>query len=170
MVTLIRWVDRIFRFDFPVTVYPCILERLRGTPARLEELIRSVPGKILTERVDGKWSLKENAGHLWCVDELLDGRIDDYLQGNEVLRPADMSNRRTGEMNFNASDVDDVLAKFRGDRMKLVKRLEQFDDESAARSAMHPRLKVPMRVVDMAYFFAEHDDQHFAIMRKLAKS
>jgi hypothetical protein len=32
----LKWGQRTFQFTFPVEVYPEIIERLRGTPARLE--------------------------------------------------------------------------------------------------------------------------------------
>lgn len=35
------------------------------------------------------------------------------------------------------------------------------------RSARHPRLGSPMRVIDLAYFVAEHDDHHMARLREL---
>jgi hypothetical protein len=34
---------------------------------------------------------------------------------------------------------------------------------------VHPRLQQPMRVVDMAFFVAEHDDHHLARMTQLAR-
>ena len=35
----IKWTDRTFSFDFPAGIYPEMIERVRGTPARLEELL-----------------------------------------------------------------------------------------------------------------------------------
>jgi len=35
-------------------------------------------------------------------------------------------------------------------------------DELVERSAFHPRLKKPMRIIDLAFFVAEHDDYHLA--------
>ncbi len=49
MVERTRWIDRRFNFDFPVGWFPCIIERLRGTPARLEEIINALPPEILTK-------------------------------------------------------------------------------------------------------------------------
>jgi hypothetical protein len=37
-----------------------------------------------------------------------------------------------------------------------------FDETFIQRTALHPRLNVPMRVLDWAYFIAEHDDHHLA--------
>ena len=35
----IKWTDRRFSFDFPAGIYPEMIERVRGTPARLEDLL-----------------------------------------------------------------------------------------------------------------------------------
>jgi hypothetical protein len=44
--------------------------------------------------------------------------------------------------------------------------LERLDDE-LERCVVHPRLGTPMRLVDLAYFIAEHDDHHLARLREL---
>ena len=36
------WFDRKFEFTFPVEQYPNLCIRLRGTPARLEEIVRNI--------------------------------------------------------------------------------------------------------------------------------
>jgi hypothetical protein len=38
-----------------------------------------------------------------------------------------------------------------------------------ARSAIHPRLNIPMRLVDFVFFEAEHDDYHFTRINELLK-
>ena len=45
------WIERKFRFDFPVELYPNVRVRVRGTPARLEELTRGLSRDILTRQV-----------------------------------------------------------------------------------------------------------------------
>jgi hypothetical protein len=42
MIAVGRWFERKFRFDFPIQLYPNIVERLRGTPIRLEGKVVSV--------------------------------------------------------------------------------------------------------------------------------
>jgi hypothetical protein len=167
MVEITKWIDRKFDFNYPVGVFPWILERLRGTPARVEEIIKDIPLAALTRKPTGKWSIQENVGHLIKVEELHDGRIDDYLAGKESLRPADMENRRTHEADYNDLNIADILKAFRSVRMNFVTRLEQQDETIVARSSFHPRLKKPMRLIDMAYFAAEHDDYHLAVIRRL---
>jgi hypothetical protein len=168
MIQSIKWIDRRFSFDFPAGVFPWIVERLRGTPARVEELVGGLRPEILTNQPDGKWSIQENIGHLVKVEELHDGRIDDFLAGKGILRAADMSNRRTFDADFNELEINSVMKSFRTVRFDFVRRLEELDDEIVARSAVHPRLEIPMRLVDMAFFAAEHDDYHLAVIRRLA--
>jgi len=162
------WTERKFEFDLPVGVLPNILERLIGTPARLEELIRSLPPDILTVRVDGKWSIQEHAGHLWDLEELHEGRIDDYLRRTGVLRAADMKNEKTFKANHNLSSIRTILSSFRTTRERFVKRIGSLDDTTMAFAAVHPRLKQRMRPVDLSYFVAEHDDHHLTSIRELS--
>jgi hypothetical protein len=37
MISPTPWIERSFNFDFSAGLYPFLLERLRGTPARIEE-------------------------------------------------------------------------------------------------------------------------------------
>jgi hypothetical protein len=164
------WPDRKFNFDFPIGVFPYIVERLRGTPARLEDMLRSYPPEIVTRRVNQEWSIQEHAGHLLDLDELHEGRLDDYDAKLAVLRRADMENKMTNEAIYNAQPIVELLAGFRAARQHFVARLEAMDEALVARTAMHPRLKQPMRVVDFAYFVAEHDDLHLALISDLARN
>ncbi|MFH1892632.1 MAG: DinB family protein [Candidatus Zixiibacteriota bacterium] len=167
MVKRLKWIDRDFGFDFPVGMFPMILARLRGTPARLDEIAHNLLPDTLAEHIDGGWSVKETVGHLISVESLHAGRLDDYDAGAEELRPADMSNAETYKARYNERDIDDLLKSFRSVREDLVRRIENLDEAGASRSAHHPRLNKQMRVVDIAYFAAEHDDQHMALIYDL---
>ena len=173
MIKQTKWFERTFDFNFPVGLFPCILERIRETPERVEAMIRTFPPSFLTRRVDDGWSIQEHIGHLYDLDELHDGRIDDYLQGLKVLRTADLQNKKTFTANHNSNSIENVISLFRQARQNFVSRLEQIDETQAVLSAEHPRLKRPMRLVDMMYFVAEHDDHHLAlataICRRLGK-
>src|SRR5215217_7819090 len=165
----IRWIDRRFSFDFPAGIYPEMIERIRGTPARLEDLFAGLPPETLTAQVDGRWSMQENAGHLLDLESLGSQRIDEYLAGNSALHAADMSNRKTYDANHNNVAAELILKAFRAARHDIVIRLESFDAEIFERSALHPRLNVPMRLVDMLFFQAEHDDYHLARVSEIKK-
>ncbi|HMF57226.1 MAG TPA: DinB family protein [Pyrinomonadaceae bacterium] len=167
MVHRTAWVARKFNFDFPAGVFPNIVERLRGTPARLESRLLSLPAEILTRRDGERWSMQEHAGHLLDLEALGIGRLDDFEQGLETLRAADMQNRKTYEANYNADSIENILNELRAERARFVRRLDAYDDEFIGRTALHPRLNQPMRVVDHALFIAEHDDHHMASITEL---
>src|ERR1044072_1462316 len=116
----IKWTDRRFNFDFPAGIYPEIIERVRGTPARLEELLAGLPYKMLTAQVDGRWSMQENAGHLLDLESLVSQRIDEYLAGSSVLHAADMSNRKTYDADHNNVAAERILKAFRAARHEIV--------------------------------------------------
>src|SRR6478736_1312979 len=37
------WTDRHFTFNLPEEMFPVVIERLRGTPARIEDKVRNAP-------------------------------------------------------------------------------------------------------------------------------
>src|SRR5437763_16769918 len=163
-----KWFEREFEFNLPAGVFPCVVERLRGTPARLEELVRALPPQVLTARRGEAWSIQEHVGHLIDLDELHEGRLEDYARRLDTLRAADLTNRKTYEANHNDAALEDLLARFRAARLRFVRRLEALSEEEVAASALHPRLRQQMRVIDMALFVAEHDDHHLATITELS--
>lgn len=162
-----RWVERKFEFTIPATLFPVMVERVRGTPARMEDKLRGVPSETLTRRDGDRWSIQEHAGHLIDLDQLHRGRLDDFAASAPTIRAWDVTNRKTFEANYNAKPLGDVLRMFREQREEFVERLGGWKDEDIVRTAIHPRLQLPMRVIDMAYFVAEHDDHHLAVMSQL---
>ena len=174
MTIRVPWLNRKFELDFPVEEWPAILERLRAVPDRLEELVRPLPADVRTSRTSrtgDTWSIQEHAGHFGDLEDLHLGRLDDYDAGVDFLRAADLSNRRTDEAGWNGKPVDEALAAFRERREELVRRLEALDPARFAQTAVHPRLHVPMRIVDMMKFAAEHDEHHLAtIAERIAEA
>ncbi len=171
MLKRMRWVEREFEFNLPVGVFPCVVERLRGTPARLEELTRGLTRETLTAKgLAGAWSIQEQVGHLVDLDELHEARLEDYALHHSTLRAADMTNRKTEEARHNDARLEDLLAAFRAARLGFVRRLEAMTEAEVAASALHPRLRKQMRVIDLAYFVAEHDDHHLASVTEILRA
>jgi uncharacterized damage-inducible protein DinB len=156
------WFERKFEFSFPLELHPNLCARLRGTPARLEELVRGSVRESLIAKAGDKWSAQEHVGHLLDLESLWIARVDDYFVGRSELTAADLKNRKTHEANHNARLADQILAEFREARLRLLKQVETSDTAILARAMLHPRLKQPMRLVDHLYFVAEHDDHHLA--------
>ena len=95
MIEKAKWTERNFKTDDRTTLFPNIVERLRGTPARLEDKLNGLSVNRLCEQINNKWSIQEHAGHLLDLEELWTGRLDDFLKQREMLRPADMTNQKT---------------------------------------------------------------------------
>lgn len=157
-----RWTERTFAPIHDNGLLPGILERLTGTPARLKEKLEGVSKSAMEWSANEKWSIKEEVGHLGDLEPLWLGRLDDFIQGLETLRAADMSNRKTYEAGHNRSSFDDLLMRFKESRHALAARIKAMDHEYLEKTCLHPRLQRPMKVVDLAYFVAEHDDHHLA--------
>ena len=151
-------------------MYRAVLGRLRGTPARLEDLLGGASREAVTRKPGGKWSVLEQVGHLLLLDEALHApRVEQFLRGETELMAADMSNRATGDANFNEREAEGLLWEFRAAREKMLRRLDALTLADAERVARHPRLGRAMRLVDLCYFCAEHDDHHVAMIRETLK-
>lgn len=167
----IKWTARRFEFTFPVETYPEVLERLRGTPARFADRLQGVPEGRLNRRPARGWSPQEHAGHIADLDEsLFLPRLEEYGAKVTTLRSADMSNQRTEEARHNARSLEDVLAHLRRARAAIVARIEALEPAAFAQVAYHPRLHTSMRLVDMMFFHAEHDDYHLASITELLRA
>jgi len=165
MSRLPQWFERKFNFTFPLELYPNLMIRLRGTPARLEEVVRDGAPETLVRKHQGKWSAQEHAGHLLDLETLWLARVQDFSGSRTELTTADLTNRKTHEANHNARAIQQILAEFRMARVQLLTTLEGAETKSSSvlsRSLLHPRLKEPMRLVDHLFFVAEHDDHHLA--------
>lgn len=164
------WFDRKFEFTFPLEQYPNVCIRLRGAPARLEEMVRGISRDRLVRRpAADKWSPQEHGGHLFDLEELWASRVADFLTPGDTLTKADLTNRRTHEANHNAKKIDAIAADFRQARMSLVDRLDRLNQDHFGGSKRHPRLQQPMRLVDHLFFVAEHDDHHLARIWELIR-
>jgi hypothetical protein len=164
-----EWIKRQFSFELPLEMYGNVVERVRGTPARLEDLTRGLSHEILTRPDGDKWSIQEQAGHLLDLEGLGMDRLDDFEAGRDVLVAADMENRTTHEANHNANTIENILIQFRKERMEFVRRLDAYDEAFVQRTALHPRLNTEIRVIDLVFFIAEHDDHHLARISELKR-
>jgi uncharacterized damage-inducible protein DinB len=167
MATQRRWFDRKFELGLGADAAPELLERLRRTPERLADAVRGLPPELLTRRPDGKWSIQENAGHLFDLESLWDQRLDDYDAGAKELHPADLENRKTHEAAHNDRAIGEIVASFSATRYGIMERIARMSPAELARTALHPRLRQPMSVVDLCFFVAEHDDHHLRTIDEL---
>lgn len=164
-----KWTDRRFGYEPPPGEYPAILERLRGTPARIEQLVRYVPAGILTAHTANAWSPQRHIGHLLDLEPLWMTRVKELLARANELTAADMSNAKTDSAPHDERSITALAAGFSVARGDLLVVLDAATAEDIVRAAFHPRLQRPMRLIDLCFFVAEHDDHHLAVATRLLR-
>lgn len=165
----VKWFERKFDFNYSQNIFPAIIERLAGTPIRLQAKVLELEKAVLEAKPDGKWSIKEHVGHLLDLEPLWQGRLDDILHQEKYLRPADLSNSQTDEALHNSHSIADLVDRFAQARITTIAALKSLQDTDVFRSALHPRLHQPMRTMDLFLFVAEHDDHHLVGMTELVE-
>ena len=168
MIQPTPWVQRSFQFNVPIGLFPVIFSRLEGTIFRLHSILLNADEDYCSRRSEG-WSVKDQVGHLYDLEELWWTRLQDFQQGKELLTPADITNRRTTEAGHNEKTLEQLLQQFSIERQKMLEAAYGFDEQLLSRTALHPRLQQPMRVIDALYFVAEHDDHHIAAISALLR-
>jgi len=157
-----KWFDRKFSLGNSQRIFPGVIERLSGTPTRLEEKLRAIPEETLHLAIDHSWTIKENLGHLSDLETLWQRRLEDVLTGQPEMRATDLQNNQTHLAGHNDTPLEVLLRGFREIRQQTIKQLQLLTDEDLIQSALHPRLKTPMNITDLFVFVAEHDDHHLA--------
>jgi uncharacterized damage-inducible protein DinB len=165
-----EWEKRVFPTIADNRILPCILERLEGTPVRITEKVARIPGLVIDRVIPGKWSIKEEIGHLIDLEPLWTLRIWQITSWVFEMAAADMTNKKTHTASHNDRQIGDLLAGFRNIRQQTVDAINALTLEDLDKYSFHPRLKRPMRIIDLAYFVAEHDDHHLAQITYLSKS
>lgn len=111
--------------------------------------------------------MKEHIGHLVDLQRLDVQRFREFLARTPVLSPADTQNRATENANYNQVPLMDIMSRPRSGRREFVGKLEDLTEDEVAIVSIHPRLQKSMRLLDWAYFLAEHDDHHLAQARQV---
>jgi len=169
MIAITPWIQRTFQFNFPIGLFPVIYSRLEGTVLRVEKLTENADEKTCSTSLNG-WSIKQNIGHLTDLEELWWQRLMDFEQNKPVLTAADMSNKKTEMADHNIKPLQNILTDFSNERKRVLEIIYSFGEETLGKTALHPRLNTPMRLVDSLYFVAEHYDHHLAIISNLLRT
>src|ERR1044072_3163404 len=130
----VEWFERQFTFGLPVGMLPFYLERISGTIIRLEKKVSGIPEDILSHKLDGKWSIKQNIGHLAEVDEIALKRINEMVNGISPMSPAVFEPRQ----DYNAQPVSEVLKYFKTGRIENIKRYSSLSKEDLLKASLHP--------------------------------
>ncbi|MBX2897026.1 MAG: DinB family protein [Cyclobacteriaceae bacterium] len=158
------WFERNLKFGYAPEMLPYFLVRLEGTFVRMQQMIAGLTDAQLSYKPNGKWSIKENIGHLAEVDAITTKRIDEMLAGSPVLSPAVFE-----PLNYTPWVIDEVLNLFQQNRNGSIKKYLQLIPAELRKASMHPRLKVAITPVDLAWFDAEHDDHHLVKIKSICE-
>jgi len=161
------WSQRKFAFVHPTWMLADFVERLRGVVPRLAPLLEGVTETAGHEQVDGKWSIAQNIGHLADVEELWRERLDDLRSGRPTYTPADPARFQALALRHQERTLPEIVQELGERRSRLVMALAEAPAALQAAMAFHQRLQTPMRLVDCAQFYAEHDDHHLLRIRTL---
>jgi hypothetical protein len=104
------------------------------------------------------------------LEPLWQGRLDDIRNNRKEMRPTDLTNTKTDQANHNSQSTQILLSEFREIRRQTLLLLQDISEELVVKSALHPRLKTPMRTIDLFLFVAEHDDHHLARITEISKT
>ena len=161
------WASRTFSFVHPPWMLADFVERLRGVVPRLVPLLGGVDEADAREQVDGRWSIAQNVGHLADVEELWQERLEDLRQGRTTYTSADPARFQRLAVRHQERALTATVDELAERRSRLVDAMEHAPAELQRATAFHARLQVPMRLVDCAQFYAEHDDHHLLRVRDL---
>lgn len=160
----LTWFERNLKFGYPKEMLPFFLERLEGSIVRLQAKVKGIDDTILSRKPNDKWSVKQNIGHLAEVDEIANKRLDEMAAGISPMSPAVFEPR-----DYNPWPIEKVIELFKTNRLKNLKKYQSLAEIDLLKSSLHPRLKVMMTPVDLAWFDAEHDDHHFVAINNILK-
>jgi uncharacterized damage-inducible protein DinB len=161
------WAQRKFLFGHPPWMLADFIERLRGVLPRLDALLVGLDDDRAHRQLEGKWSIAQNIGHLSDVEELWQERLEDLREGKKTYSPAVGARFQEVAKRHQDRPVLETMKELRSRRSRLIDALAQASPELQVAAAFHERLQVPMRLVDCAQFYAEHDDHHLIRIRRL---
>ena len=161
------WAQRKFAFVHPPWMLADFIERLRGVVPRLRPLVEGMGEGAAHSQVEGKWSIAQNIGHLADVEELWQERLEDLRHGRRTYTAAVGARFQELAKRHQERPVEVILAELESRRSRLIDALARAPAELQEATAFHERLQVPMRLVDCAQFYAEHDDHHLLRIRTI---
>ncbi len=156
----VKWSKREFHFDEIPLDHQQLIKRILATADRLRKMLASIPEVEMEIRNEGKWSIKENAGHLIDLQDLNMTRFKELKEGKAVFTPADMTNIETEAADHDSVKIRSLLSTLETRRKELAGFISSMTDTELTNKALHERLGIEMNAWQLLYFIAEHDDHH----------
>jgi hypothetical protein len=161
------WSERHFAFGVPMQEQPFLMERLRGAPVRLQEMLRGRSIESARLQLTDRWCVLEHIAHLNLIQDKVGQRLEDFGRMSVRLSTVDLSEQDLLLHAQRGRGLGDVIEEFRIKRNYFVRCAEVLSPKAKEHYALHPCLQARLRLVDQLYVLAEHDDHHFAHIREL---
>ena len=116
-----------------------LITALAGAPEIIIGLVREVPPQHLKRRPSpNKWSAHEHACHITTIDAPYLARLE-LMISDPLPQITPMSAKpEESEGSLLNVDLDEALAFYVRERVRLVERLQQLSDTDWQRTAAHP--------------------------------
>ena len=141
-----------------------ILPVLRSQPDALDVLLGRVPPERETYRyAEGKWSIREIAGHLIDGERVFGYRAFCIARGDRNNMPGFDQNEYILTSPYHRIDLEDLLSEFRLVRLSNIAMLRTLDDEFWMRVGTANDHQVSVRA--LAFIMAGHVRHHMGVLR-----
>jgi len=141
-----------------------ILPVLRSQLDALDVLLgRVTPERETYRYAEGKWSIREIAGHLIDGERVFGYRAFAIARGDRNNMPGFDQNEYILTSPYNRIDLEDLLSEFRLARLSNIAMLRTLDDESWMRIGTANDNQVSVRA--LAFIMAGHVRHHMAVLR-----
>jgi len=164
------WIDHVFNLGINIGWTQNVMSRIKDCAERLEHHCGNLSDEQLSFKPGGKWSIKEHIGHLIDLEALWINRFLQFAEFVPELIHADMSNQKTEKADHNAQPIEHLVNAFKAEREKLINCYNELSMDVQKHEAIHPRIKMPMKPVDLLFFVAEHDDHHITTISQIKDS
>jgi hypothetical protein len=126
-------------------------------------------GKVAPERetyryVEGKWSIREIAGHLIDGERVFGYRVFCIARGETQNLPGFDQNDYMLTAPYDRIELEDLLAEFRLVRLANIAMLRNLDEESWNRTGTANDNQVTVRA--LAFIMAGHVRHHMGVLRE----
>jgi uncharacterized damage-inducible protein DinB len=165
-----NWISRQWEFGRTVEDTLESLQVLSGTAGKMQAITQGRDIEKLRQRIDGKWSVNEHAGHLLTMESLWIARLDDFVLGRTTLRPWNGTNADTEAAEFNRQRLGKIISDFAEIRSNHLQLLKKYQPAFLTMQAFHERLQRTLTLADHLHFMAEHDRHHLSTIEKLIGS
>ncbi|KEP27204.1 DinB family protein [Bacillus zhangzhouensis] len=144
-----------------------IITSLQTSIRELEELMQTCDEHTLDQSIgEGKWSIKQIAGHLFDTEEVWSERIEQAISSDHTpfqsYDPEIYVKKRAYEL-YNAQEINSMINRLKERRSKTLQLLEK---DIWDQSGLHPEEGV-MTVQILAETIALHENHHLAQIKAI---